>query len=419
MVRRWLIVGGGAAGCVIASRLSEDLANQVTLLEAGPDHGPDHAPDDVGLYLDQPSRWFADSTVVRRAGGTAVHYWQGRGLGGSSLLNGPVLVPNPDDADVAHLLPIEPPVSVGPVGRAVFAADPTAESVLLSRRGGVRVSAADAYLRPLLGRPNLSVITDAPVARLLVHDRSVVGAVTVGGVEYQADRVVMCAGAIRTPALLLVSGIDTPGIGEGLQDHPAFAVTLELAPDAVDPSVPNIVVAIDRPGTQILAVNHLPGAPGYGSLIGALMTPTSVGRVTIDPTDGSPVVELDQLSTEPDVERLTDLALDVIALATHPAVVAVAPRALLDDQGTLVGSLAGDRDAIRAWLLGHLIGYHHVAGSCRRGTATDEWGAVLGYEGLLVGDASLFDGVPPINPYLSVITLAERLSAHWRDSTTA
>ena len=50
---------------------------------------------------------------------------------------------------------------------------------------------------------------------------------------------------------------------------------------------------------------------------------------------------------------------------------------------------------------------------------TDESGSVDGYSGLYVGDASLFDGVPPINPYLSVITLAERLSAGWRDSTTA
>lgn len=416
-MRRWLVVGGGAAGCVFASRLSEDPTNQVTVLEAGPDHGPDHAAADVGLYLDQASRWFDDSSVVRRVGGSAEFYWQGRGLGGSSLLNGPVLVPNPDDAGVAHLLPVEPPVELGPIGRAVLAADPQAQPVWLSRRGGRRVSAADAYLRPFLDRPNLSVVTDAPVARLLVGGRTAVGVVTERGVEYAGDHVVVCAGAIRTPALLLVSGIDTPGIGIGLQDHPAFAVTLELAPDAVDVSVPNIVVAVDRPGTQILAVNHLPGAPRYGSLIGALMTPTSVGSVTVDSGDGSPIVHLDQLSTESDVERLTDLACDVLALAAHPAVVAVAPNAFLDDRGTPAEALAGDRQATRAWVLRHLTGYHHVAGSCRLGTVTDEWGAIRGYDGLSVGDASLFGGVPPINPYLSVITLAERLSAHWRDST--
>ena len=413
----WLIVGGGAAGCVIASRLSEQPANRVMVLEAGSDHGPDHSETDVGPFLDDPDRWHADSKVVRRADGVAEHYWQGRGLGGSSLLNGPVMVPNPADADVAQLLPIEPPVSLGSVGAAVLSAASDARPVLLSRRDGRRVSASDAYLRPFVDRPNLSVLCESPVTRLLLDRRAVVGVVTDAGIEHLADRVVLCAGAIHTPALMLASGIDTPGIGEGLQDHPAVAVTLELMPEAIDPTTPSIVAAIDRSGTQILAMNHLPDAPKYGSLVGALMTPTSVGRVTFDRDDETPIVELNQLATETDVERITDVAVDIIELAAHPAVKVVAPRSFVDDQGTPAESLVGDRAAVRSWLLTHLGGYHHVAGSCRRGLVTDEWGAVKGYDGLYVGDASLFAGVPSINPYMSVITLAERLSAHWRDST--
>jgi choline dehydrogenase-like flavoprotein len=416
---RWLIIGGGAAGCVVASRLSEDPSNDVTLLEAGPDHGPDHAVADVGLFLDDPARWHDDSPVVRRVGGTAEHYWQGRGLGGSSLLNGPVMVPNPADADIEHLFPIEPPTSIGAVGKAVMAAVPNAQPVLLSRRDGQRVSAADAYLHPVLDRPNLTVICDSPAAGLVLDGRTAKGAITEAAVEHLADRVVICAGAIRTPALLLASGIDTPGVGEGLQDHPAFAITLELAPEAIDPTVPNVVLTVDRPDTQLLVMNHLPRAPQYGSLIGALMAPTSVGRVTIDPWTGSPLVELNELTTEADIERLTELAVDALDLATHPKIRAVAPRAFVDDQGTSAESLVGNRQAVRAWLLAHLTGYHHVGGSCRRGVVTDEWGAVNGYSGLLVGDASLFDGVPRINPYLSVVTLAERLAARWRDSPPA
>ncbi len=414
---RWLVIGGGAAGCVVGSRLSEDPSNEVTVLEAGPDHGPDHSAADVGLFLDDATRWHADSTVVRRTGGAAEHYWQGRGLGGSSLLNGPVMVANPADRGVAHLMPLEPPTALGALGGAVVTAVSDALPVMLARRGGRRVSAADAYLRPILGRPNLSVLADSPVARLLLGDRAAIGAVTESGVRHLADRVVVCAGAIRTPALLLVSGIDTPGIGEGLQDHPAFAITLELTPESVDETLPSIVATIDRSGAQILVMNHLPGAPHYGSLIGALMTPTSVGRVTLDPRTGSTLVELNELSTQTDVERLTDVALEGLELASHSAVRAVAPRAFVDDRGTSADSLRGDRVAVRAWLQTHLTGYHHVAGSCRRGTVTDDFGEVHGYTGLYIGDASLFDGVPPINPYLSVITLAERLSAHWRDST--
>ena len=418
-VTRWLVIGGGAAGCVVGSRLSEDPSNEVTLLEAGPDHGPDHPATDVGLFLDDPTRWHGDSMVVRRAGGVAEQYWQGRGLGGSSLLNGPVMVENPADVGIAHLMPTEPPSSLGALGGAVLGAVAEARPVMLARRGGRRVTAADAYVYPILDRPNLAVVANSTVVRLLLEGRSAIGAVTGSGVRHLADKVVVCAGAIRTPALLLASGIDTPGIGEGLQDHPAFAITLELAPESIDPMLPSIAVTIDRPGTQILVMNHLPGAPNYGSLIGALMTPTSVGRVMLDPRTGSPQVELNELASETDVERLTDVALDALDLAAHSAVRVVAPRAFVDDRGTSAESLRGDRAAVRDWLQTHLTGYHHVAGSCRRGTVTDESGSVDGYSGLYVGDASLFDGVPPINPYLSVITLAERLSAGWRDSTTA
>lgn len=416
VVTRWLIIGGGAAGCVVASRLSEDPSNDVTVLEAGPDHGPDHAAADVGLFLDDPARWHDDVRVVRRSGGVPEHYWQGRGLGGSSLLNGPVVVPEPADHDIEHLMPIEPPSVIGEVGRAVMAAVPEARPVMLSRQDGRRVSAADAYLTPVQDRPNLTVVCDSPAAGLILDGRAVIGAVTEAGVEHLADRVVACAGAIRTPALLLASGIDTPGVGQGLQDHPAFAITLELAPEAIDSTVPNIVVTIDRPDTQLLVLNHLPAAPQFGSLIGALMAPTSIGRVTVEPVTGSPLVELNELDTEADIERLTDLAAEALDLVAHPAIRSVAPRAFVDDRGTPAESLVGDRERIRAWLLAHLTGYHHVAGSCRRGVVTDEWGAVDGYSGLFVGDASLFDGVPAINPYLSVITLAERLAARWSDS---
>ena len=414
---QWLVIGGGTAGCVVAARLAEVASNEVTLLEAGPDHGPDHVRTDVGLYLDDPTRWHDTCNVIRRAGGVAEHYWQGRGLGGSSLLNGPVTVANPADAGIEHLMPMEPPVTLGPLGAAVVAADPDARPVLLARRGGRRVSAADAYLRPRANWPNLTVVDNSAVAHLIMDGRSVCGAVTESGIEHRAERVVVCAGAIRTPTLLLASGVDTPGVGEGLQDHPAFAITLQLAPEVIDPTVPNIVVAIDRPGTQILVMNHLPGAPGHGALIGALMTPTSVGRVTHDPVTGTSSVELNQLATDTDVERLVTLVLEMLGLCSHPAVRVVAPLAMIDARGTPAGSLNEDRDAVRAWVLSHLTGYHHVAGTCRRGTVTDVWGAVRGYDGLYVGDASLFDGVPPINPYLSVVTLAEQLSAHWRDST--
>ena len=71
-----------------------------------------------------------------------------------------MLVLDPADTDVEHLLPGEPPVTLGPVGEAVSLAAPDAEPVMLARRNGQRVSAADAYLRAVGDRPNLAVIRE-------------------------------------------------------------------------------------------------------------------------------------------------------------------------------------------------------------------------------------------------------------------
>jgi choline dehydrogenase/5-(hydroxymethyl)furfural/furfural oxidase len=415
-VTRWLVVGAGAAGCVVASRLSEDEANEVTLVEAGRDHGGDPVPGDVGPFLADPARLWPGSAVVRRAGGAPEPYHQGLGLGGSSLVNGAVVehVEARVDADVDHLVPIEEPDLLGPVGAALVAASSDARPVLLSRRGGVRVTAADAYLRPFAGRPNLTIVTDTPVHRLLLDGRRVGGVVTAGGDELGADRVVVCAGAIRTPTILLRSGVDTPGLGEGLQDHPAFSIALELEPRAVDAGVATITASVVRPAHRIMAMNHLPGLPGFGALVAGLMDVTSTGRVSLPDPDGQPIVELRALSDPADVEGLTDVVLDALDLLDHPAMGAVVRSAFVDDHGTAASTLLGDEAAVRTWLPTHLSGFHHVAASCRMGTVTDDAGAVRGHEALYVCDASVFPGVPKVNPYLSVIALAERLVARWR-----
>jgi choline dehydrogenase/5-(hydroxymethyl)furfural/furfural oxidase len=417
-VTAWLVVGAGAAGCVVAARTSDDPDDRVVVLEAGPDHGVDPLPGDVGPLVGDPARVHGGVTVVRRPGDPPQAYVQGRGLGGSSLVNASIVVPTSDavDGDPAggHALPLEPPWALGGVGAAMLAADPDAAPLLLVRRGGRRVTAADAYLRPVLDRSNLTVLADAPVARLLVEGRRVVGAVTTDGTEHRADRTVVCAGAIHTPALLLRSGIDTEGIGEGLQDHPAFAIALELRPAAIDPSAPSITVSVERPGRQILGLNHVTGRSDLGLLLAGLTVVTSVGRISVPDPDGSVLVELHQLDTPADVDGITTVTLEALALLDEPPMRAIVAAAHVDDLGTPAEAIAGDPAAVRAWVPEHLTGFHHVAGSCRSGVVTDAHGRVRGYDGLLVVDASLFPGVPSHNPYLSVIRLAERLTRSWR-----
>jgi choline dehydrogenase-like flavoprotein len=93
---------------------------------------------------------------------------------------------------------------------------------------------------------------------------------------------------------------------------------------------------------------------------------------------------------------------------------AVVRRAFLDDHGTPVASIAGDRDRIRDWAIANVSGFHHLSSTCREGVVTDPLGRVLGYENLFICDASLFPKAPPRSPYLPIVQMAERLSAAWR-----
>ena len=410
---RWIVVGGGTAGCVVAARLSEDESNEVVLIEGGPDHGPGPVPDRGGAYLDDPARLVPDLMVVRRRGGEPEPYAQGFGLGGSTLVHGAVATPDPGHFEFDHLMPLEEPQRLGTLGAAMLDVDPRTRPVLLARRDGQRVSAADAYLRPALHRPNLFVVTGSAVVQLGLQGWKVDRAITDDGIEYRADRFVVCAGAIGTPALLLRSNLDTPGIGEGIQDHPACTIALDLEP-GTDVSAPMVSVLIDRHGSQILPLNHLHHAPGHGALIAGLLDVSSQGRVSLPHRDGPPLIELDQLSTAADVAGLTDVVLDALRIAHLEALEPVIRRAYIDGDGTPASSLGDDPDLVREWAMTHITGFNHLSSSCREGVVADQFGRVLGYDNLLICDASLFPRSPVRNPFVPIVQLAERLTARWR-----
>lgn len=410
---RWIVIGGGTAGCVVASRLSEDESNEVVLIEAGPDHGPRPVPDRGGAYLDDETRLVPDLMVVRRAGDEPEPYAQGFGLGGSTLIHGAVATPDPGLFEFDHRIPLEQAQRLGTLGAAMLDADPRARPALLARRDGQRVTAADAYLRPALHRPNLFVVTESSVVELGLHGWKVDRAITAEGIEYRADRFVVCAGAVGTPVLLLRSNLDTPGIGEGLQDHPACTIALDLEP-GTDVSAPMVSVLIDRHGSQILPLNHLYHAPGHGALVAGLLQVTSHGRVTLPDPDGPPRVELNQLATASDVAGLTDVVLDALQLAHLETLDPVIRRAYLDAEGTPASTLGDDPDLVRDWAIGNITGFNHLSSSCREGVVADQFGRVLGYDNLLICDASLFPRSPVRNPFMPIVQLAERLTAHWR-----
>ena len=295
----FVIVGGGSAGCALANRLSADPSNRVLVLEAGRmDWRWDvviHMP--AALSMGIGSRfydWQYESEPEPEMGGRRVYHARGKVLGGSSSINGMIFqrgnpmdfdrwaaIPGCEAWDWAHCLPyfrrmetclagedewrggegplkLERGPATSPLFRAFFeavqqAGHPMTTDVNGYRQEGFnafdrnvyrgrRLSAARAYLHPVLRRPNLEVVTHAHATRLAMEGSRAVGVEYVrrrgsrsgGRRVVQAGEVILCGGAVNSPQLLQLSGIgpagvladagvepvvEVPGVGENLQDH--------------------------------------------------------------------------------------------------------------------------------------------------------------------------------------------------------
>jgi choline dehydrogenase-like flavoprotein len=310
---------------------------------------------------------------------------------------------------------------LGAVDRALLAAAPDAERARLTRRRGRRVTSAEASLWPALGRSNLDVVAESPVDRVVFDARRAVAVRLANGEMIAADRVVLAAGAIHSPAVLLRSKVDTPGVGSGLQDHPSKPLTLQLFEGSVGSPGDLVVGALlQRDPWQFLPMNHLgSAAPGFGLLLTALMRPHGrAGRVRLasdDPTV-DPLVEFALLEDPRDVESLVAGVRDALELLSAPAFREIVEEVFIDDLGTTAAALTSD-DSIERWVRGGVGDYVHASSSCAMGTVVDGDGRLVGYEGLYVCDASVFPSIPDVNTHLPTTMLAERLCARWLRSS--
>ena len=287
--------------------------------------------------------------------------------------------------------------------------------------GQVRWNAAFAYLDPARGRPNLTIMADTLVDRVLLDGDRATGAATSAG-ELQADQVVLAASAYGSPAILLRSGIGPESglpVGEGLSDHvgvgaawePTALLQEETARfEAQHPLFMGHITVALRSSSCPEGIRDLfvfpaisPGQDGY-EISGAAfaMKPRSRGTVRLNDSDPRTPLAIDHglLSDPHDAEVLAEGFEALRELAASEPVRRYA--------GTEIRP--GTEVSAQEHVLAEARGFFHPVGTCAIGSVVDPSGRVLGYERLSVADASVMPTIPTANTNLSTAAIAERIA---------
>jgi choline dehydrogenase len=287
------------------------------------------------------------------------------------------------------------------------------------------------YLAQARPRPNLALLADALVDRVLIHDHRAVGVLLADGRIVRADRVVLAAGTYGSPSILLRSGIgpadelrelgigvrvDLPGVGANLQEHPGVSVIWPLAQP--QPDGPRFqVVATWRSGSDEEAehdMQHVPaGTPQLFWVSASVMTPRSRGTVKLASADpaAAPRIRLNLLRDPLDLARMIEGVRSARRIGARKPLAGLASGpeqwagAGIEDEAELA-------NAVRAavWT------YHHAAGTCAMGprsaagAVVDADGAVHGIDALTIADASIMPVIPAANTHLTALMIAERVA---------
>jgi choline dehydrogenase len=320
-------------------------------------------------------------------------------------------------------------------------------------RDGQRVSTNDAYLDPARSRPNLTVAGDVLVDCVELDGRRARGVRIRTGEGWQVIRgqeVIVCAGAIHSPAILLRSGIgpaenlrrvgvaplvNAPGVGQNLGEHPLIGLTLRLQPEARAASpharqsacivrYSSGVVGAGRNDMQINSAQPVgvdEDADARGGIGVSAVQSFSRGRVWLTTPDPQtdPAVDFRLLSDERDLVRMRDGARRLFELLRHPAIATITAQVLLDEVGRGLDDVRGEQE-IDEWLQARCSDYVHAVGTCRMGpvddprSVVDPDGCVIGVEGLRVVDASIMPEVPRANTHLTTVMIAEHIAARMK-----
>jgi choline dehydrogenase len=518
----YVIVGAGSAGCVLASRLTENPDIRVLLLEAGPPDDADeiHIPAAVNLLFKSTYDWDYQTVPQERARSRSIYWPRGRTLGGSSSINAMIYIRGArydydtwrDEFGCAgwgytDLLPYFLRAENNSRGASAFhgAAGPLSVQDLrhksretaafveaarscgqpanddfngpsqdgagfyqVTQRGGRRWSAADAYLHPAAARPNLTIETDALVTGLAIEGGRAVGVRYLRrGAEELARaeaEVILSAGAIGSPQLLLLSGIgpadhlrehgvavlaDSPGVGANLCDHPIVTAMWstpksrslweQAGPRNLTrwqlthsgPMTTNLAEAggfvrtdssLPAPDIQwhVLPVPYVNGGLADPSVraMSVLVTLVSVGsrgKVRLRSADPrhKPAIDPAYLSDSADLDPLVKAIGMVREFAAARPLSKICTAELAPG-----GDLRSDAE-LWEWIRSDISTIYHPVGTCAMGgdsrlaasrltSVVDPELRVRGIESLRVVDASVMPTVPRGNTNAPTIAIAER-----------
>jgi len=503
-----IVIGAGSGGGTLAARLSESPDRSVLLLEAGPDYTDfEQYPDDLKFgyaptasVMGAPHNWSLTGTS-NPSQPAPINVPRGKVVGGTSAINGQVFLRGvPEDYDnwaswgndewsYIKVLPFfrkletdtdivddfhgsDGPIPVRrhkretwlPVQNAFHQAcidagypetfdhnNPDSWGIgpfPMNNPNGVRMSTALTYIIPNRHRLNLTIRANILVRRILFEGTRATGVeVESGGQVFtvEGEQIVLCAGAVASPHILMLSGVgpaghlrdhgisvvrDLPGVGQNLRDHPLVPVRVKVKDGfKVDPNAPRLQTLLrytasgseHRNDIQIFPSSFstpLGGDPFDNEgirLTCMLELAEGAGELTLTTADPTvqPNINCRHLEHPKDRERLREAVRIAIKFMEHRSFDSIVDGLL----SPTAEDLASD-ETLDQWLLKNVWIGQHLSGTCKMGPSSDtmavvdQYGRVQGIDGLRVADASIMPDVIRANTNLTTIMIGERI-ADW------